>query len=43
VLSFVVVGGGPTGVEFAGTMNDFLKEVCGAWFTGRCDGLPCFT
>ncbi|GFR51585.1 hypothetical protein Agub_g14006 [Astrephomene gubernaculifera] len=25
-LSFVVVGGGPTGVEFAGTLSDFLRE-----------------
>mmetsp|Transcript_22742 Transcript_22742/g.70657 ORF Transcript_22742/g.70657 Transcript_22742/m.70657 type:complete len:515 (+) Transcript_22742:344-1888(+) len=26
ILHFVVVGGGPTGVEFAGTLADFLKE-----------------
>lgn len=26
VLHFVVVGGGPTGVEFAGTLNDFVTE-----------------
>ena len=25
-LHFVVVGGGPTGVEFAGTLSDFLKQ-----------------
>eukprot|EP00878_Enallax_costatus_P005917 GHUV01006208.1.p1 GENE.GHUV01006208.1~~GHUV01006208.1.p1 ORF type:complete len:338 (+),score=70.72 GHUV01006208.1:311-1324(+) len=25
VLRFVVVGGGPTGVEFAGTLNDFVR------------------
>eukprot|EP00879_Flechtneria_rotunda_P028998 GHRR01031249.1.p1 GENE.GHRR01031249.1~~GHRR01031249.1.p1 ORF type:complete len:213 (-),score=52.22 GHRR01031249.1:128-766(-) len=25
ILHFVVVGGGPTGVEFAGTLNDFVK------------------
>lgn len=25
LLTFVVVGGGPTGVEFAGTLSDFLK------------------
>ncbi|KAI7841841.1 hypothetical protein COHA_004370 [Chlorella ohadii] len=25
-LHFVVVGGGPTGVEFAGTLSDFLRE-----------------
>jgi NADH:ubiquinone reductase (non-electrogenic) len=26
VLHFVVVGGGPTGVEFAGTLNDFVRQ-----------------
>ncbi|KAG2487510.1 hypothetical protein HYH03_013928 [Edaphochlamys debaryana] len=26
MLRFVVVGGGPTGVEFAGTLADFLRE-----------------
>lgn len=26
MLSFVVVGGGPTGVEYAGELHDFLKE-----------------
>lgn len=26
VLHFVVVGGGPTGVEFAGTLSDFVRE-----------------
>jgi NADH:ubiquinone reductase (non-electrogenic) len=26
VLHFVVVGGGPTGVEFAGTLNDFVTQ-----------------
>ena len=25
-LHFVVVGGGPTGVEFAGTLSDFLRD-----------------
>ncbi len=25
-LHFVVVGGGPTGVEFAGTLSDFVRE-----------------
>lgn len=25
VLHFVVVGGGPTGVEFAGTLSDFVR------------------
>jgi NADH:ubiquinone reductase (non-electrogenic) len=25
-LTFVVVGGGPTGVEFAGELTDFLKD-----------------
>ena len=26
LLTFVVVGGGPTGVEFSGTLTDFLRE-----------------
>lgn len=26
ILHFVVVGGGPTGVEFAGTLNDFVRN-----------------
>jgi len=26
LLSFVVVGGGPTGVEFAGTLSDFVRN-----------------
>lgn len=26
LLAFVVVGGGPTGVEFAGTLSDFLRQ-----------------
>lgn len=26
LLHFVVVGGGPTGVEFAGTLSDFLRQ-----------------
>lgn len=26
VLQFVVVGGGPTGVEFAADLNDFVSE-----------------
>ena len=25
-LHFVVVGGGPTGVEFSGTLSDFLRS-----------------
>ena len=26
LLTFVVVGGGPTGVEFSGELFDFLKQ-----------------
>jgi hypothetical protein len=26
ILSFIVVGGGPTGVEFSGEFSDFLKK-----------------
>ena len=26
LLNFVVVGGGPTGVEFCGELSDFIKQ-----------------
>lgn len=29
LLTFVVVGGGPTGVEYCGELNDFLNDVTG--------------
>lgn len=29
LLHFVVVGGGPTGVEFAAELSDFIREVWG--------------
>ncbi|SCZ99594.1 BZ3500_MvSof-1268-A1-R1_Chr3-1g06133 [Microbotryum saponariae] len=32
LLSFVVVGGGPTGVEYAGELHDFLKEDLTNWY-----------
>lgn len=32
LLHFVVVGGGPTGVEFAGEMHDFLLQDLAKWF-----------
>ncbi len=32
LLHFVVVGGGPTGVEFAAEMHDFLTEDLHKWF-----------
>mmetsp|Transcript_14438 Transcript_14438/g.47105 ORF Transcript_14438/g.47105 Transcript_14438/m.47105 type:complete len:467 (+) Transcript_14438:209-1609(+) len=28
LLTFVVVGGGPTGVELAGELSDYLRDVC---------------
>ena len=27
-VRFVIIGGGPTGVELAGELNDFLQEIC---------------
>ena len=27
-LTFVIVGGGPTGVEFAGELSDFILQDC---------------
>lgn len=32
LLHFVVVGGGPTGVEFAAEMDDFLRQDLSKWF-----------
>lgn len=32
LLNFVVVGGGPTGVEFAAEFHDFLREDLRRWF-----------
>ncbi len=32
LLHFMVVGGGPTGVEFAAEMHDFIKDDVARWF-----------
>ena len=32
LLSFVVVGGGPNGVEFAAELSDFLREDLKVWY-----------
>ncbi|GAB5354770.1 hypothetical protein AAMO2058_000147900 [Amorphochlora amoebiformis] len=32
LLSFVVVGGGPTSCEFTGELHDFITEDCTRWF-----------
>eukprot|EP00466_Bigelowiella_natans_P015654 jgi/Bigna1/34172/e_gw1.4.200.1 len=32
LLSFVVVGGGPTSCEFTGELHDFVREDCTRWF-----------
>lgn len=32
LLSFVVVGGGPTGVEFAGELQDFVDQDLSKWY-----------
>ncbi|GAA6034798.1 hypothetical protein JCM8097_009304 [Rhodosporidiobolus ruineniae] len=37
LLSFVVVGGGPTGVEYAGELHDFLKEDLDNWYPELAD------
>ncbi|GAA5998691.1 uncharacterized protein JCM10292_007162 [Rhodotorula paludigena] len=37
LLSFVVVGGGPTGVEYAGELHDFLKEDLANWYPDLAD------
>jgi NADH:ubiquinone reductase (non-electrogenic) len=33
LLHFVICGGGPTGVEFAAELNDFLAEDLSKWYT----------
>ena len=33
----VVVGGGPTGIEFAGELQDFFKEDLAKWFPEIAD------
>ena len=35
LLHMVVVGGGPTGIEFAGELQDFFKEDLEKWFPGN--------
>jgi len=37
LLSFVVVGGGPTGVEYAGELHDFLKDDLVNWYPELAD------
>ena len=37
LLHFVVVGGGPTGVEFAAEVRDFLREDVAKIYPGICD------
>ncbi|KAK4047597.1 NADH:ubiquinone oxidoreductase [Microbotryomycetes sp. JL221] len=37
LCSFVVVGGGPTGVEYAGELHDFLKEDLASWYPDIAD------
>jgi len=32
LLTFVIVGGGPTSVEFAGELNDFIKKDMKKWY-----------
>jgi NADH dehydrogenase FAD-containing subunit len=35
LLHMVVVGGGPTGIEFAAELQDFFKEDLEKWFPGN--------
>ena len=32
LLNFIVVGGGPTSIEFAGELNQFIKEDVKRWY-----------
>lgn len=34
LLHMVVVGGGPTGIEYAAELHDFLKEDLASWYPG---------
>lgn len=36
LLHMVVVGGGPTGIEYAAELHDFLAEDLSAWYPGKC-------
>lgn len=36
LLNFVVVGGGPTGVEYAGELHDFLVQDLSSVRRARC-------
>ena len=36
LLSFVVVGGGPTGVEVAAELYDLVREEMGRFYPGIC-------
>jgi NADH:ubiquinone reductase (non-electrogenic) len=36
----VVVGGGPTGIEFAAELQDFFKEDLEKWFPGTPSHIP---
>ena len=39
LLHMVVVGGGPTGIEYAAELHDFLKEDLASWYPGtyKCE------
>jgi NADH:ubiquinone reductase (non-electrogenic) len=37
LLHFVIVGGGPTGVEFAAELHDFLEDDLSKWFPDMMD------
>lgn len=39
LLHMVVVGGGPTGIEYAAELHDFLKDDLASWYPGMqfCD------
>ncbi|KAI7835036.1 pyridine nucleotide-disulfide oxidoreductase-domain-containing protein [Kickxella alabastrina] len=37
LLHMVVVGGGPTGIEYAGELHDFLEDDLAQWYPGLAD------
>jgi NADH:ubiquinone reductase (non-electrogenic) len=42
LMHMVVVGGGPTGVEYAGELHDFLIEDLRKWYPGACTSSSVF-
>lgn len=42
LLHMVVVGGGPTGIEYAAELHDFLKDDLASWYPGKSPAYAAF-